>query len=182
MANVVDVMKYVKASQAALGQPIWGEVQMQKLVYYVQAWSLAWDGHPMFAERVEAWKMGPVTPAIRFRDDEADISALNAAEAAVVDAVLAHYGRMNGTQLTDLSHSEAPWADTWAARGHDGDRCSDEISRDDMRRFYTEQAMHGRGPKRPLLPADEPADDAEIMAIARANQLRWHSALELLAQ
>ena len=36
-----------------------GEIQMHKLLYYAQAWSLAWDGVPLFDGRIEAWKNGP---------------------------------------------------------------------------------------------------------------------------
>ena len=39
MATAIDVMKYIKSQKS-----ITGEVQLQKLVYYSQAWSLAWDG------------------------------------------------------------------------------------------------------------------------------------------
>ena len=42
-----------------------GEIQMHKLLYYAQAWSLAWDGAPLFEDRIEAWKNGPVVPSLR---------------------------------------------------------------------------------------------------------------------
>lgn len=38
--------------------------KLQKLTYYAQAWSLAWDGRPLFADRVEAWANGPVTRSL----------------------------------------------------------------------------------------------------------------------
>ena len=87
MATAIDVMKYIKSQMRVMG-----EVQVQKLAYYAQAWSLAWDGSPLFGDRIEAWKMGPVVPALRYRSDAADDSVLTEAERATVDAVIEFYG------------------------------------------------------------------------------------------
>lgn len=37
-------------------------LRLQKLLYYVQAWSMAMRSRPMFPERIEAWGHGPVVP------------------------------------------------------------------------------------------------------------------------
>ena len=67
MATAIDVMKYIKAKKR-----LTGEVQLQKLVYYSQAWSLAWDGAPLFHDKIEAWRHGPVCRSIYKRTDTAD--------------------------------------------------------------------------------------------------------------
>ena len=33
--------------------------KLQRLCYYAQAWSLVWDGAPLYAESVRAWRDGP---------------------------------------------------------------------------------------------------------------------------
>ncbi|MDR2895454.1 MAG: DUF4065 domain-containing protein [Propionibacteriaceae bacterium] len=38
-------------------------MKLEKLLYYCQGWSLAWDGVPLFKEPLEAWANGPVCPA-----------------------------------------------------------------------------------------------------------------------
>lgn len=38
--------------------------RLQKLVYYAQAVHLATEGEPLFADRIEAWVNGPVTPSL----------------------------------------------------------------------------------------------------------------------
>ena len=39
-------------------------MKLQKLVYYCQAWSLAWDDKPLFDEDFEAWANHPVCPEL----------------------------------------------------------------------------------------------------------------------
>lgn len=172
MASAIDVMKYIK-SQMNLN----GEVQLQKLAYYAQAWSLAWDGKPLFDDQIQAWKMGPVVPALRFRQDAADENALSAPEKSVVDAVLGFYGRFHGAALVDMTHREDPWLTTW-----DGtERCNQEITHDAMRRFYTRRMLAGE--EVPVRTADyQIADDEEVMQIADANEVRWRETLEILSR
>lgn len=59
MATVFDVADYILAEQGAMAT-----MKLQKLVYYCQGWHLAWDGEPLFDERIEAWASGPVVPAL----------------------------------------------------------------------------------------------------------------------
>ena len=55
MYRVHDLAAYIVATRGPLGA-----MKLQKLLYYSQAWSLAWDGEPVFRERVQAWSEGPV--------------------------------------------------------------------------------------------------------------------------
>lgn len=176
MATAVDVMKYIKSRQH-----VWGETQVHKLVYLSQSWSLAWDGQPLVAEKIEAWENGPVVRALRFRKDPADPNALTVDERLVVDAILAEYGHLNGSQLSDLTHQQAPWADVWNTRG-DRDWCDDEITHDAMRRYFTSEAIRGEGPQKPSIWKGAPRDDDEISAIAAASAERWADALVLLSR
>ena len=57
MATVFDVAAYILGKQGA--SSTW---KLQKLVYYSQAWSLVWDGTPLFEEEIQAWIGGPVCP------------------------------------------------------------------------------------------------------------------------
>lgn len=172
MTTAVDVMKYIK-SQMSLN----GEVQLQKLAYYCQAWSLAWDGTPLFEDRIQAWKLGPVVPALRFRDDTADANALHLADRATVNAVLTFYGKHPGYTLIHMTHDEHPWAVAW-----DGtDRCRQEITHESMRQFYTRKLLEGgETPMRTI--EYEVADDAEVSQVAAANEVRWRETLEILSR
>lgn len=39
-------------------------MKLQKLVYYCQAWHLAWEGRALFPEAIHAWASGPVHPEL----------------------------------------------------------------------------------------------------------------------
>lgn len=118
--------------------------KLQKLVYYSQAWHLAWEEEPLFQARIQAWANGPVVPELyrrhrgRFtidRWDKGDPNALSDRERETVDSVLAAYGRLSGRQLSHLSHSEAPWRE--ARKGLDPtDRSTRPIAPESMQSFY----------------------------------------------
>ena len=55
MASVFDVAKYILNKKGRMSP-----MKLQKLVYYSQCWSLAWDDKPLFNNRIEAWANGPV--------------------------------------------------------------------------------------------------------------------------
>src|SRR5215510_7158653 len=46
-----------------LGQPL-TPMKLQKLVYFAHGWSLALTGVPLIKDAVEAWRYGPVIPAL----------------------------------------------------------------------------------------------------------------------
>ena len=59
MASVLCVANYILRK---IGPTT--TMKLQKLVYYCQAWSLAWDDKPLFDEDFEAWANGPVCPEL----------------------------------------------------------------------------------------------------------------------
>ena len=58
-ADVVDVAEHILATSGEMTT-----MKLHKLLYYSQAWHLAWDGVPMFDDQIQAWANGPVVPAI----------------------------------------------------------------------------------------------------------------------
>lgn len=58
-AHVVDVAEHLLGRLGPMTA-----AKLQKLVYYCQAWHVAWCGVPLFDEPVEAWASGPVVPAL----------------------------------------------------------------------------------------------------------------------
>lgn len=118
-----------------------GDYQLQKLLFYVQAWSLASRGAPAFDERIEASVGGPVT-----RDVWTDLehhggkrvkaaAPLSPDLAAVVDQVLHGFGGMSGEQLSHLTHQEEPWLRARGTRGPK-DKCDVEITHESIRDYY----------------------------------------------
>jgi uncharacterized phage-associated protein len=88
-------------------------VKLHKLLYYCQGHHLATFGQPLFAERLEAWDMGPVVGAL-WRDEKHHLEppprqVLDEAALNTVGFVVSRYGRLNGYELQILTHGEAPW-------------------------------------------------------------------------
>src|SRR5690625_848393 len=105
--TAADVAAYINTQTRVTGR-----VQLQKLLYYVQAWSLAWDGSPIFDDEIEAWEKGPVVRAV-YDGHRGDISRVSEDARRTVDAVLKFYGRFYGSALIERTHSEKPWQESW---------------------------------------------------------------------
>ena len=141
MPSVFDVAKYVLKKTGQLPT-----MKLQKLVYYCQAWSLAWDDVPLFDEDFQAWANGPVCPELfnlhqgKFVVDESllvDVPdyAFSKDALETMDVVLAHYGGRESYQLSELTRKEAPWRKARAGIPN-GERSTNVISKDSMQRYY----------------------------------------------
>ena len=141
MANVFDVANYILNS---VGQVT--SMKLQKLVYYSQAWSLAWDDVPLFEEDFQAWANGPVCPELfkahkgyfKLATDflsEYAVCELASEQVDTIDVVLEDYGDMTPQELSNLTHREYPWK---KARGDTppGMPCENIIDKEDMRDYY----------------------------------------------
>ena len=123
MANVFDTAKYICMS---FGDQI-STMKLQKLCYYAQAWQLVWtqNERSLFPEEFEKWEGGPVCRELfevhrgKFFIDEHGIPSsklssegLTPYEMESIDKVLESYGGYDCSQLSELTHSEAPWKNT----------------------------------------------------------------------
>lgn len=141
MATVFDVAKYVLEHTGRITT-----MKLQKLVYYCQAWSLGWDGVPLFEEDFQAWANGPVCPELferhrgRFVVDQAFLSDVPTHDFAqneleTMDSVLEYYGNKEPQWLSELSHKEAPWKE--AREGvPSGESSSRIVTKDSMQQYY----------------------------------------------
>jgi uncharacterized phage-associated protein len=115
MAHILDVARYVLSRDSMTPK------KLQKICYYCQGWHLAFtDGSPLFAQNLEAWVHGPVSPDLYsyYKGYRWDIiptaeypadGELTPYQKAVIDEVYKAYGPYSGDDLELLSHSEAPW-------------------------------------------------------------------------
>ena len=83
--------------------------QLEKIVYYTQAYSLAWCGH---------WEHGPVCRDLWKRHQGRRIVTISdfpypheftESEKKILDSVIDVYGNFNGDELEVLTHREDPW-------------------------------------------------------------------------
>ena len=126
-------------------------LKLQKLLYYAQAWRLAFTGEPLFAESIEAWVHGPVVPLVfrKFREyrwgsiDCAVHPVANDDVVLHIGCVLDTYGKFTATRLEHMTHRESPWLE--ARQGIPMDEPSQNvITKQSMQRFYSELAGASR--------------------------------------
>lgn len=140
-ATVYDVAEFILESVGPISA-----MKLQKLVYYSQAWSLAWDEVPLFEEEIEAWANGPVVRDLfeihrgKFRvfpgDFHGNSANLAFEEKETIAQVIEFYGNKSPQWLSDLTHSEAPWIDARAGVP-DGVRSGNVISKESMLEYYS---------------------------------------------
>ena len=107
-------------------------MRLQKLLYYAQAWSMIVRGSDLFPESLEAWKLGPVVPAVyrHCKEHESETKSekyrlLSLTDfdgipdvTTPVDEFLANlweaYKGYSASALYQKTHKETPWV---VARG-----------------------------------------------------------------
>ena len=153
--TVFDVAAYIlnKYTPMAKKHGPMTVMKIQKLVYYCQAWSLAWDEGPLFEEELEAWVHGPVVRKLftlnrgryqihKLEDDNGNPKGnpkkLREEQQETVDLIVEHYGPKAPVALTALTHQEPPWRKA-RNRGDLGpsERGSEKILHEDMKKYYS---------------------------------------------
>lgn len=126
-------------------------LKLQKLMYYIQAWSLGINGEPMMKARFEAWVHGPVCIELydRFKnkknlyssigkEDVIDIDSqgkIEVEDIEFIDYILENYAQYSGVQIEAMTHSEEPWIN--ARKGvKPMERCHNEITELVMKDYY----------------------------------------------
>ena len=140
MCRAIDVAAYILNERGRLSG-----YQLQKLLYYCQAWCLVTQDRTLFPEEIRAWEHGPVVyevarahrgrRSVVARDIEANPLALSAEDQVLVDAVLEAYAGLSGDELEHLSHSELPWKQSY--NGQTG-IASNVIPIDLIKSYYSE--------------------------------------------
>lgn len=141
MATVYDVAKYILNKMESTMT-----MKLEKLVYYCQAWSLAWDERPLFEEDFQAWANGPVCPALfaahrgqfvvsKSLFSERKDYEFSEDELETMNAVLDYYGDKEPQWLSELTHKERPWKE--ARNGiAPGEPSSNVITKESMQEYY----------------------------------------------
>ncbi|WP_105174475.1 Panacea domain-containing protein [Pseudoalteromonas sp. T1lg122] len=125
MANAVDVAREFLRLAKDAGQPL-TNMQIQKLVYIAHGVHLAREDEALLDEEVNAWKHGPVIPAVylafkQYLNKEIDLSKearenvpLSLKEKDSVKFTFDNFAKYNGWTLRDITHKEgSPWHKIW---------------------------------------------------------------------
>ncbi|MBB4658350.1 Panacea domain-containing protein [Parvularcula dongshanensis] len=119
-------------------------MQLLKLVYIAHGWKLGLTGRALIRDPVEAWQYGPVIPRLydRLRTYKgAPVTDLLPApvgdelgeeEMPLLEDVYERYGRLDGFDLSKLTHAPgSPWSQVY----HDG-AFGSVISNDRIQDYY----------------------------------------------
>ena len=116
MANIFDTAVYILKRKGNMSSQ-----KLQILCYYAQAWSLAWNGQPLFPEDFVALKdscLGPICPELYKKihngfmiilKKESNLNAFTDVQKNTIDSVIECYGSCNETWLCRASQNEYPW-------------------------------------------------------------------------
>lgn len=139
--SAFDVAAAVLETRPGLDQ-----MQLHKLLYLVQAASLAWCDTPAFSDRIEAWSYGPVVRGVAGHYKgfgksriEASVSGngslVSDRTAAILRRVVERYGDLSGPELARLTKgSGSPWAESRASGEYR--EAGAEITVEAMRRYH----------------------------------------------
>jgi uncharacterized phage-associated protein len=147
MTRAIDIARlFIKLAAAEEEPGNLTNLQLHKLLYFAQAWSLAIRGNPLYVDRIEAWRHGPIVPAVhatykeygsRPIDPESagQPSGLSDETIAFVRSIWESYKGYSALRLRDMTHQETPWL---AAReGCRADDCTHaEISHEAMMKYF----------------------------------------------
>lgn len=113
MANVHDVATYTLE--------ITGQItvmKLHKLVFYCQAWSMVWQGRPIFPEKIIAEGTGPIIKELYEKHSDqfkvgkwslGETKNLCAEDRLTVEMICTWYGKFKTNELAALIRSEEPW-------------------------------------------------------------------------
>lgn len=139
--NVLDISNKILAKgseESYNGGELISNMKLQKLLYYMQGFHLAYFNTPLFDEEIEAWMYGPVVPLVydHFQSNEDrgipyndKVVELTHEEDRLFNDVFRVYGQYSAIGLMNLTHRETPWTSTPIGRGN-------IISKDKLKSFF----------------------------------------------
>ena len=116
-------------------------LKLQKLLYYMQGFHLAFFDTPLFEEEIEAWMYGPVVPSVyeTYKSNgnagilfESPPIVLTKEVEALFNEVYRVYGAYSAIGLMNLTHSEVPWKSVPTGVGS-------IITKESMQKFFKER-------------------------------------------
>lgn len=143
MGTIFDVAYYILDELGEMST-----MKLQKLCYYAQAWSLAWDDIPLFDEDFQAWANGPVCKELydvhkgefliesNDLEDYVDGYEFSKDEIETLNVVMSDYGHREAFWLSELTHSERPWRETRGSLPL-GERSTKIIPKELMQEYYS---------------------------------------------
>lgn len=119
--QALDVAKYVINRCYCDGNAV-SNLQLQKILYYLQGYYCAEFKQPLFDDRIEPWKLGPVVPNVYYVYNKyvadniyqaypeiGEILGFSEDEKKVIDEIIDSKSKLSAWELVDATHKEEPW-------------------------------------------------------------------------
>lgn len=126
MEKAMNVAKYVVTKCVRDGVPI-TNLQLQKILYFIQCEFLKKTREPLFAENFEAWKLGPVIPEVYYAfcgygamkiSREYKFDAIAEEKQKLLDQKIDELRKLSASQLVSRSHEEGKaWSRVYGEHG-----------------------------------------------------------------
>ena len=161
--NAIDIAKKIVCKTDVEHGDTISNLKLQKLLYYMQGFHLAFFNTPFFNESIEAWTYGPVVPVVfnefkKFKkrainpENYRDELVLTDDEQQMFDMVYGEYNRFSAVALMQMTHTEGPW------KNHG---IGDVITNEELRSFFLTQ-----------IDRDEPFQTDELGRIMLTENMR----------
>jgi uncharacterized phage-associated protein len=111
-------------------------LKLQKLLYFSQAASLSLKNVPLFQEKIEAWKFGPVVPDVyrslkSFGNEPITITStvqeLSPEATALLEDVWNIYGKFSAHELVNITHNHPLWKKIYFSNNPNKEITQEEI-------------------------------------------------------
>lgn len=152
MIAVNTVSDYVIFKCKEQGNVSLSVLKHQKILYYIQAWHLAFEDKVAFKGEFQAWIHGPVNREIYdiYKDrkyiysdlkiddvqDKEFYNKINDGLRLHIDTIIESYAKFTATELELMTHEEEPWIK--ARNGYNpNERCEVVIDDNLMKKYYS---------------------------------------------
>jgi uncharacterized phage-associated protein len=163
METVIKTLHYAKVVVGAFalkGEPI-THLKLQKILYFIQGWHLAYFDNDPFNEMPEAWVHGPVyvsaynayreygyntipfesTEDVVFEQLIEGLPDRTENTAEFLNGLLDHYGSKSAFELELLTHNQDPWINARKGLGPI-ERSARQIELIDISNYFKSQLTH----------------------------------------
>lgn len=122
MYSAIDLAKYIVTKCTSENEPI-SNLQLQKILYYIQREFLQMQNVPAFRDEIEAWQFGPVVPTVYYRfcgsgampiKNSFENIPIKSYDKSCIDKIVEEKRRLSPWSLVEDTHkSDGAWAQVY---------------------------------------------------------------------
>jgi len=145
MSSALNIAKYLLTLVKQDEGDTLSNLKLQKLLYYIQGYYIAFFDKPIFDDEIEAWDLGPVVSDVYSNFKEFgnkcistdnlkfDISMLTEEDRNFVNKIFSIYNDYSASSLVDMTHQEDPWKNVYKKYENN------KITKDSLKKFFSDR-------------------------------------------